>query len=101
MPETTVSANRLELLQIADAVARDKAIDKSVVIILAASVIAGVIEPAWEYWIDGATFEWAFGALRLTHFATFLGAGLVTHALVLPLILRQARKIRITRLPSP
>jgi N utilization substance protein A len=32
MPETAVSANRLELLQIADAVARDKAIDKSVVL---------------------------------------------------------------------
>src|SRR5215212_10211606 len=32
MADTTVSANRLELLQIADAVARDKAIDKSVVL---------------------------------------------------------------------
>ncbi len=32
MSETGVSANRLELLQIADAVARDKAIDKSIVI---------------------------------------------------------------------
>jgi N utilization substance protein A len=32
MPETAVSANRLELLQIADAVARDKAIDKIVVL---------------------------------------------------------------------
>jgi N utilization substance protein A len=32
MAETTVSANRLELLQIADAVARDKAIDKNVVL---------------------------------------------------------------------
>jgi N utilization substance protein A len=32
MSETGVSANRLELLQIADAVARDKSIDKSIVI---------------------------------------------------------------------
>jgi N utilization substance protein A len=32
MADTTVSANRLELLQIADAVARDKAIDKKVVL---------------------------------------------------------------------
>ena len=32
MPETTVSANRLELLQIADAVARDKTIDRTVVL---------------------------------------------------------------------
>src|SRR5262245_2806096 len=32
MPETAISANRLELLQIADAVAREKAIDKAVVL---------------------------------------------------------------------
>ena len=32
MSESGVSANRLELLQIADAVARDKSIDKSIVI---------------------------------------------------------------------
>ena len=32
MPETGVSANRLELLQIADAVAREKGIDKRVVL---------------------------------------------------------------------
>ena len=32
MPETAVSANRLELLQIADAVAREKSIDKRVVL---------------------------------------------------------------------
>ena len=32
MAETAVSANRLELLQIADAVAREKTIDKSVVL---------------------------------------------------------------------
>ena len=32
MSESGISANRLELLQIADAVARDKSIDKSIVI---------------------------------------------------------------------
>lgn len=32
MAQSGVSANRLELLQIADAVARDKSIDKSIVI---------------------------------------------------------------------
>ena len=32
MANTAVSANRLELLQIADAVAREKSIDKSVVL---------------------------------------------------------------------
>ena len=32
MSESGISANRLELLQIADAVARDKSIDKNIVI---------------------------------------------------------------------
>jgi hypothetical protein len=64
---------------------------KSLAILLAASIVAGVLEPAWEYWIDGATFEWAFGALRLTPFFAFLAVGLVTHAIVLAVALRRRR----------
>jgi hypothetical protein len=67
-----------------------RAMGKSIAIILAASVIAGIIEPAWEYWIDGATFEWTFSALRLTPFAAFIAAGLVTYAIALPAILVRA-----------
>jgi N utilization substance protein A len=39
MAEAAVSANRLELLQIADAVAREKSIDKSVVLAAMAEAI--------------------------------------------------------------
>jgi hypothetical protein len=52
----------------------------SLTIVGIASVLAAVVEPAWEYWIDGASFEWAFGRTRLAAFGAFLGAGAITHA---------------------
>jgi hypothetical protein len=47
-----------------------------------ASVLAAVVEPAWEYWVDGASYEWAFGSSRLAAFAMFVAACTVTHAIV-------------------
>jgi hypothetical protein len=58
----------------------------SVGIILVASVLAAVVEPAWEYWIDGASWDWAFGRLRLTAFALFLVVGVVTQIATLALV---------------
>jgi hypothetical protein len=55
----------------------------SIAIIGAAAVLAAIVEPAWEYWIDGATFEWTFGWMRLAPFITFLIAGVVTHVVVI------------------
>jgi hypothetical protein len=55
----------------------------SVGIIGVASVLAGIVEPAWEYWIDGATFEWTFGLMRLVPFVAFLAVGIATHIGVL------------------
>ena len=57
-----------------------------------ASVLAAVVEPAWEYWVDGAAYEWAFGSSRLAAFATFLAAGTVTHAIVV--IMARRRMLR-------
>jgi hypothetical protein len=48
-------------------------------------VVGGVLEPAWEYWVDGAEYEWAFGAARSLGALKFAGAGLVTYVLVLAL----------------
>src|SRR5262245_6495281 len=52
-------------------------------IIAVASILAAVIEPAWEFWIGGASWDWAFGPLRLTMFAQFLGVGLASFFLFL------------------
>src|SRR5512134_2043498 len=37
----------------------------SLAIVGIASILAGLVEPAWEYW-QGATIEWTFGRARLT-----------------------------------
>jgi hypothetical protein len=62
----------------------------SVAIFGIASLLAAVIEPAWEYLVDGATLEWAFGRPRLLAFAAFLITGAVTHAAVLSLRARRS-----------
>jgi hypothetical protein len=57
-----------------------------------ASVLAAVVEPAWEYWVDGAPYEWAFGSSRLAAFAMFVAAGTVTHVIVM--IVARRRMLR-------
>jgi hypothetical protein len=52
----------------------------SVAIFGTASILAAVVEPLWEYLVDGATLEWTFGRMRLVALAAFLITGLITHA---------------------
>ena len=56
-----------------------------------AILLAGVLEPAYEYFLEGATFEWAFGAERNTALATFVGAGLVAYLATLAVLARRGR----------
>jgi hypothetical protein len=53
-------------------------------ILVVASVLAAVVEPAWEYW-SGASLDWAFGRTRLAAFGAFTATGVITHAAVLSL----------------
>lgn len=52
----------------------------SLSVLACAFVIAGVLEPAWEYALGDATLEWAFGRARLAAFASFVGTGIVAYA---------------------
>ena len=61
----------------------DHAIGASLSILGAAVVLAGFVEPAWEYWLGGASVEWAFGRERWAAFGAFTGVGAVVHAAVL------------------
>jgi hypothetical protein len=61
-------------------------LEASLWIVGGAVLLAGAIEPAWEYFIGGATFDWAFGPVRNTALGTFVGTGLVTYAAVLALV---------------
>ena len=66
-------------------VAPDPSVVVSIWLIGVAAIIAAVIEPMYEYYVGGATVEWAFGRTRLVAFAQFTAVGVVTHALVLAL----------------
>jgi len=58
-----------------------------------AIVAGGVLEPAWEYFLGDAGWDWAFGPTRNTALATFVSTGLVTYVAVLAWLRR--------RTPSP
>jgi len=51
----------------------------SVAILAGAIILGGVIEPAWEYFLGDASYEWAFGRARTTMLASFVGTGLVAY----------------------
>ena len=55
----------------------------SVAILGTAVVIAGLLEPLWEYAAGGAPFEWAFGVQRNIAFASFVGPGVLTYVALL------------------
>lgn len=59
----------------------DAVLGASVAILGTASLLAAVVEPAWEYG-TGASFEWAFGRARVAGFGAFLVTGIITHATV-------------------
>ena len=67
----------------------DAVMRASVWIILVASVLAAIVEPAWEYSESGDA-EWAFGARRQSAFFAFLTMGLVTYIGIVVTTRRQA-----------
>lgn len=63
-------------------------------IVGAAVFLAGLVEPAWEYFLGDAPFDWAFGPIRNMALVTYLGTGLLTYVIVLGLLRRAAPTIR-------
>ena len=60
----------------------------SIAILGVAIVIGGVLEPAWEYFLGGASFEWAFGRTRNVILASFVGTGLLAYVAVAAILSR-------------
>ena len=66
----------------------------SVAILGSAIVLAGAVEPAWEYFLEDAPFEWAFGSTRTIALAAFVATGVAAYVAVLALLRRgQASQI--------
>lgn len=56
-----------------------------------AIVVAGILEPAYELLLGGATFEWAFGLERTMILCKYVVTGLVAYAVTLASLLRGKR----------
>ena len=65
----------------------------SLAIIGSATLLAGVLEPAWEYLAGGAPFDWAFGAPRNLALLAFMTAGLLTYCVILAVAVHRRRSL--------
>jgi hypothetical protein len=70
----------------------ERRVAASVAIIGIGFAVGGIIEPAWEYFVDDSGFEWAFGAARNTGALQFLGAGLVSYILTFAVATATSRR---------
>ena len=67
-----------------------KILPASIAILGSAIILGGVLEPAWEYFLGGASFEWAFGRTRNVILAAFVGTGLLAYAGVVAVLRRRS-----------
>ena len=62
----------------------------SALLLGAAVALGGVLEPAWEYWIGNAPYEWAFGPQRTWSAIAYVATGIAAYAVTYRLLRRQA-----------
>jgi hypothetical protein len=67
----------------------------SVLLIGLATLIGAVLEPAYEYFLGGATWDWAFGPERTWSAIAFVMTGIAAYAITLLLLVRRGQA------PSP
>ena len=68
---------------------RPGAAKASAIIIGGAILLGAIIEPAWEYWLGGATFDWAWGPHRTHAALVFVITGIAAYAGVLYVLRRR------------
>lgn len=67
----------------------ERTVRASLLIVGGAILAGGILEPAYEYFGDGAPLEWVAGRERNTALATFGGVGLLAYLLVLGALRRR------------
>ena len=68
----------------------------SFAILGSAIILGGVVEPAWEYFLGGASYEWAFGRSRNMMLASFLGTGLLAYVAVVTYLRRRSSPVSMS-----
>ena len=61
----------------------------SVLLLGAATLLGAVVEPAWEYLIGHAPYDWAFGPERTWGAITYVATGVVSYVLTYRLLRRR------------
>lgn len=61
----------------------------SVLLIGLATLIGAVLEPAYEYFLDGATWDWAFGPERTKAAIAFVATGITAYAITMLLLVKR------------
>ena len=61
----------------------------SVILLGAATLLGAVIEPAWEYFVGHAPYDWAFGPERTWGAITYVATGAASYALTWMLLRRR------------
>jgi predicted transporter len=61
----------------------------SVLLIGLATLIGAVVEPAYEYFLGGATWDWAFGPQRTWAAVAFVTTGVAAYAITLLLLMKR------------
>ena len=61
----------------------------SALLLGAATLLGAVLEPAWEYFVGHAPYEWAFGPERTWGALAYVATGVVAYALTYLLLVRR------------
>ena len=61
----------------------------SALLLGAATLLGAVLEPAWEYFIGHAPYEWAFGPERTWGAVAYVATGVMAYALTYLLLVRR------------
>lgn len=61
----------------------------SLVVVGGGVLLGAILEPAYEYWLGGATWDWAWGPQRTWAAATFVATGIIAYALTYLLLQRR------------
>jgi hypothetical protein len=64
-------------------------ITASALVLGAATLLGAVLEPAWEYFVGHAPYEWAFGPERTWGAVAYVATGVVAYALTYMALLRR------------
>ena len=58
----------------------------SALMVAVATLLGAVLEPAWEYWIEHAPYDWAFGPERTWGAVAYVATGIASYALTYMLL---------------